>query len=205
MNYWGIQTPDSPVSWLTKVAAVLAPSQPFCCRSSRGSDHLAHHTKATSSKCAWLAVSMSNGCVAYKAAADSVSFIPKVVHAVISLTFILTSLSDSHAASFQSCFLCCSDQIATSIYCGSVSHSVLTVMLSAAPEWDARSQLISVQSTVMSIALVLPYLRQYDLFTPPVGYNLKHTHMLLQQPVTFLSGGVNAYWSDGKLFTPKDH
>lgn len=119
---------------------------------------------------------MSNGCVAYKAATDSVSFIPKVFHAVISLTFILTSLSDSHAASFQSCFLCCSDQIATSIYCGSVSHSVLTVMLSAAPEWAAWSQLISVQSTVMSVALVLPYLRQYDLFTPPVGYDLKHTH-----------------------------
>lgn len=47
----------------------------------------------------------------------------------------------------------------------------------------------------MSVALVLPYLRQYDLFTPPVGYDLKQTHtrMLLQQPVTFLSGGVNAY------------
>lgn len=150
---------------------------------------------------------MSNGCVTYKAAADSVSFIPKVVHAVISLTFILTSLSESHAASFQPCFLCCSDQIATPIYCGSVSHSVLTVMLSAAPEWAAWSQLISVQSTVMSVVLVLPCLRQYDLFSPPVGYDLKHphSHTLLQQPVTFLSGGVNAYWSDGKLFTPKDH
>lgn len=45
----------------------------------------------------------------------------------------------------------------------------------------------------MGVALVLPYLRQYDLFIPSVGYDLNHTHMLLQQPVTFLSGGVNAY------------
>lgn len=58
------------------------------------------------------------------------------------------------------------------------------------------------------------YLRRYDLFTPSVGYVLKHActytytafyDNLSRFSVSLLSRGANAYWSDGKLFTPKGH
>lgn len=56
------------------------------------------------------------------------------------------------------------------------------------------------------------YLRRYDLFTPSAGCVLKHActytrfyNNLSRSSVSLLSGGANAYWSDGTLFTPKGH